>query len=57
MLKSPYRGTLKIAYRLQFIRLIKDQGTRSSLDGRGRWRDNVHIERLMRTVKYEDIYV
>jgi putative transposase len=27
------------------------------MDGRGRWRDNVHIERLWRTVKYEDIYL
>jgi len=27
------------------------------MDGRGRWRDNVHIERLWRTVKYEEIYL
>ena len=27
------------------------------MDGRGRWRDNVHIERLWRNVKYEDIYL
>lgn len=27
------------------------------MDGRGRWRDNVHIEGLWRTVKYEDIYL
>ncbi len=27
------------------------------MDSRGRWRDNVHIERLLRKVKYEDIYL
>ncbi|MEN6599069.1 MAG: integrase core domain-containing protein [Rectinema sp.] len=40
-----------------FIQLLKDQGIRISMDGRGRRRDNVHIERLMRTVKYEEIYL
>ena len=30
---------------------------RISMDGRGRWSDNVHIKRLWRTVKYEDIYL
>jgi putative transposase len=27
------------------------------MDGKGRWRDNVLIERLWRSVKYEDIYL
>ena len=27
------------------------------MDGQGRWRDNIHIERLWRTVKYEDIHL
>ena len=27
------------------------------MDGKGRWRDNVFIERLWRSVKYEDIYL
>ena len=27
------------------------------MDGRGRWLDNVFIERLWRTVKYEDVYL
>ena len=40
-----------------FIHLLQEQGIRISMDGRGRWRDNVHIERLWRTVKYEDIYL
>jgi len=28
-----------------------------SMDGKGRWRDNVFVERLWRSVKYEDIYL
>jgi putative transposase len=27
------------------------------MDGRGRWMDNVFIERLWRSLKYEDIYL
>ncbi len=32
-------------------------GVAVSMDGRGRWMDNVFVERLWRTVKYEDIYL
>ncbi len=32
-------------------------GVRISMDGRGRWLDNVFIERLWRSLKYEDIYL
>jgi putative transposase len=32
-------------------------GVQMSMDGRGRWMDNVWIERLWRSVKYEDIYL
>ena len=28
-----------------------------SMDGRGAWRDNVFVERLWRTIKYEEIYL
>lgn len=34
-----------------------DPTTRISMDGKGRWVDNVFIERLWRSVKYEDIYL
>ena len=40
-----------------FTQILQDHQIRISMDGRGRWRDNVHIERLWRTVKYEDIYL
>ena len=28
-----------------------------SMDGKGRWRDNVFVERLWRSVKYEEVYL
>jgi putative transposase len=39
-----------------FVSKLQDAGVRVSMDGRGRWLDNVFIERLWRTVKHEDIY-
>jgi len=36
---------------------LKNLGVKISMDGRGRWMDNVFIERLWRSVKYEDIYL
>ena len=40
-----------------FTSRLKDHKIRISMDGRGRALDNVFIERLWRTVKYEDIYL
>jgi putative transposase len=37
----------------EFVQAIKDQGCRLSMDGWGAWRDNIFIERLSKTVKYE----
>ena len=34
-----------------------DTGVRISMDGRGRWMDNVFIERLWRSLKYECVYL
>jgi putative transposase len=36
---------------------LERAGVAVSMDGRGRWLDNVFVERLWRTVKYEDIYL
>ena len=36
---------------------LKEQGVRISMDGRGAWRDNVFVERLWRSVKYEEVYL
>ncbi|GBE57859.1 integrase core domain protein [bacterium BMS3Abin01] len=37
--------------------VLKDHGVKISMDGRGRATDNIMIERLWRTVKYDDIYL
>jgi putative transposase len=40
-----------------FVGRLEKAGVRISMDGRGRALDNVFVERLWRTVKYEDIYI
>jgi putative transposase len=40
-----------------FTATLAATGVRISMDGRGRWMDNVFIERLWRSLKYEDIYL
>lgn len=41
----------------EFTDVLKDQGIAISMDGRGRVFDNIFIERLWRTVKYENVYI
>ena len=41
----------------EFTGLLKGAGVRISMDGRGRWMDNVFIERLWRSLKYECVYL
>ena len=36
---------------------LKDHDIRISMDGKGRWVDNVFVERLWRSVKYEEVYL
>jgi putative transposase len=40
-----------------FTGLLKEHGIQISMDGKGRWVDNVFVERLWRSVKYEDVYL
>jgi putative transposase len=40
-----------------FTGVLTDAGVRISMDGRGRWMDNVFIERLWRSLKYECVYL
>ena len=40
-----------------FTAVLKDAEIRISMDGRGRWMDNVFIERLWRSMKYECVYL
>jgi len=41
----------------EFIGVLKRHEIRISMDGRGAWRDNVFVERLWRSVKYEEVYL
>ena len=42
---------------VEFTSVLKQRGIRISMDGKGRWRDNVFVERLWKTVKYEEVYL
>lgn len=41
----------------EFTPLLKDHGIRISMGGKGCWRDNVFVERLWKSVKYEEVYL
>jgi putative transposase len=41
----------------EFTRVVLAAGCKLSMDGRGAWRDNVFVERLWRSVKYERLYL
>ena len=40
-----------------FTRVLTDNAIKISMDGKGRWLDNVFVERLWRSVKYEHVYL
>ena len=42
---------------LDFTRVLLDAKVMISMDGKGAWRDNVFVERLWRSVKYEEVYL
>ena len=42
---------------LEFTQVLKDCDVKISMDGKGRWMDNVFIERLWRSLKYECVYL
>nr|WP_253578643.1 IS3-like element ISRj2 family transposase [Bradyrhizobium japonicum] len=42
---------------LEFTDVLLDAKIAISMDGKGAWRDNVFVERLWRTVKYEEVYL
>jgi putative transposase len=41
----------------EFVQGVKEQGCKLSMDGRGAWKDNVFVERLWKSVKYERVYL
>lgn len=40
-----------------FTGRLKQEGIAISMDGRGRWRDNVFVERIWKSIKYEEVYL
>ena len=42
---------------IDFIKALKAAEIQISMDGKGAWRDNVFVERLWRTIKYEEVYL
>ncbi len=41
----------------EFTQVLQDHGMKTSMDGKGRYQDNILLERLWRTVKYEEVYL
>jgi putative transposase len=42
---------------IDFIKALRTAEIQISMDGKGAWRDNVFVERLWRTIKYEEVYL
>jgi putative transposase len=42
---------------LEFTELLTHHGIQISMDGKGCWRDNVFVERLWKSIKYEEVYL
>ena len=42
---------------LEFTDILKAHNIQISMDGKGCWRDNVFVERLWKSIKYEEIYL
>ena len=40
----------------EFLNVLRQRQIQISMDGKGCWRDNVFVERLWRSVKYEEVY-
>lgn len=40
-----------------FVGVVQQHGIQLSMDGKGSWRDNLFIERLWKSVKYEEVYL
>jgi putative transposase len=40
-----------------FTEAVQSRGIRLSMDGKGSWRDNVFVERVWRSIKYEEVYL
>ena len=41
----------------EFVDVVRDSTAKFSMDGKGAWRDNVFVERVWRSIKYECVYL
>jgi putative transposase len=41
----------------EWVAMVREVGSKISMDGKGRWADNIYIERFWRSLKYEIIYM
>ena len=41
----------------EFTQVLRDHEARIGMDGKGRYADNIFVERLLRAVKYEEVYL
>ena len=55
MLRRLFESTLFTS--AAFTDELKARGIKVSMDGKGSWRDNVFVERLWRSIKYEEVYL
>jgi len=46
-----------VALQVLLCHVLKSNDIQISMDGKGRWVDNVMVERLWRSVKYEEVYL
>ena len=51
------KGKPEVFTSREFTQVLQDRGVRTSMDGKGRYQDNIFVERLWRTVKYEEVYL
>ena len=42
---------------MAFTKVLRGNDIAISMDGKGSWRDNVFVERLWRSIKYEEVYL
>ena len=42
---------------LEFTQVLMEHGVKISMDGKGRYHDNIFVERLWRTVRYEEVHL
>jgi len=52
---SPSRSSRYTSH--AFTSVLLEAGIAVSMDGKGSWRDNVFVERLWRSIKYEEVYL